>query len=526
MLTVDRQTIEMFVLSVALVVAYGLSRTKFHRVGAVLAVVSLSGPSFYAMITATDYNARDITISLMWIALPVLLSGLVVSARGTILVIVGNLLGIALLWWFIPELTITALLMSLGFLMAVFVLTHFIAATHRQDIEQVLRRAGQLRATAEVSQASALARDLPELLEATVDHISGTFGFYHVQIFLLDPSGRMALLRASTGEVGQQLLGRGHRLPVGSLSVIGQVTSRGEPVIASNVGVDPIHKRNELLPNTRSEMALPLRVGERIIGALDVQSTEADAFTEEDVNTLQIMANQLAVSIENAGLLGEVTKRASDNERLLEEARANLHQIEQLNRSLTREGWREYLSSRTVRGTHGYTLRGDRVVEDVEWTPGMHTAIEEQRVVIKEGTIGSGKISLPLRVRGETVGVVEIEREGKGSWTEADVELVEALAERLSLALDNARLLEQADTLARREQLVNEITQSVQQAESVDDLLQSALAELGRVLGASRGVVQLSPKKSARSVPESPKVRDGDTQPIPTDSAVSEEGHV
>lgn len=400
----------------------------------------------------------------------------------------------------------------------------FIGNVQRRANE-ALRRTEQMRATSLVSQAAAQARDLSTLLNETVELIRQTFGYYHAQVFLVDSSGQYALLRASTGEAGRVLLARGHRLPVGSQSVIGQVTAQGEPVIASDVSVDPVHQRNELLPDTRAEMALPMHAGERIIGALDVQSVDAYAFDSGDVETLQVMANQIATSIENVRLLSEITNRAAENERLLEEAQTNLQQIEALNRSLTRRGWREYLGARSAASTVGYTMQGRQVSEDTRWTAGMRAAVSEQRVVIggDGGSRGSQTVSVPLSVRGEVIGVVEVERDERKTWEEKDLELVALLAERLSLALDNARLLEQADTLAHREQMVNEITQNVQQAESVDDLLQSALVELGRVLGASRGVVQLSPRREAAPADTAQLQDDGGRPPYVADAAESEE---
>ncbi len=162
------------------------------------------------------------------------------------------------------------------------------------------RRAKQLEAVAEVSRAVSSLLDLDELLNTTVELIRDAFGYYHAQVFLVDDENYAAWLRASTGEVGRILLERKHHLIVGSQSVIGQVTATGKPVVARDTDRDAVHRRNELLPDTRAECAVPLRIGTRIIGALDVQSTEPDVFDEEDIAILQTLADQLAVAIENA----------------------------------------------------------------------------------------------------------------------------------------------------------------------------------------------------------------------------------
>ncbi|RME13072.1 MAG: GAF domain-containing protein [Ardenticatenia bacterium] len=162
------------------------------------------------------------------------------------------------------------------------------------------RRSLQLQAAAEVGRAASSLLDLDELLNRTVDLIRDAFGYYHAQVFLVDEEGYAAWLKASTGEAGRKLLARKHHLLVGSKSVIGQVTKYGEPVVARDTDQDTIHRKNELLPATRAECAVPLRVGGRIIGALDVQSTEPDVFSPQDIAVLQTLADQLAIAIENA----------------------------------------------------------------------------------------------------------------------------------------------------------------------------------------------------------------------------------
>ncbi|MBA3532384.1 MAG: GAF domain-containing protein [Ardenticatenales bacterium] len=162
------------------------------------------------------------------------------------------------------------------------------------------RRAAQLEAAAQVGRAASTLLSVEDLMITAVEQIRRTFGFYHAQVFLIDDEGQSAVLRASTGEAGQILLARNHQLEVGSRSVIGRVTSAGKPVVALDTEADPFHKRNELLPDTRAELAIPLMVGKKIIGALDVQSTQPNAFQPDDIAVLQILADQLAIAVENA----------------------------------------------------------------------------------------------------------------------------------------------------------------------------------------------------------------------------------
>lgn len=363
------------------------------------------------------------------------------------------------------------------------------------------RKARQLEAAILINQAANTATNVSTLLNMTVERVRDIFGFYHVQVFLLDqqrsrdnPRLSVARLEASTGRAGAALLARGHALPVGSRSVIGQATYYGQPVVVNDVRTSTVFHPNELLPDTRAEVAIPLMIGDAVLGALDVQSTRPDEFLPEEVSALQVIANQLAGFIEKTRLVTELQKRSAEHEALLEDTQANLRQIEELNRRLTREGWTDYLRSHRAPGTVGYTLQGQRIEPDASWTAPMRQAFSGERSVVIRQDQQAHIAAVPLRIRGEVVGVLEIERDGSRPWTDTDLDMVETLVDRLGLAVENARLYEQASLAAEREHVVNRIAQDVQEAESIDEVLQSALAELSTVLGASRGVVQISPK--------------------------------
>lgn len=200
-----------------------------------------------------------------------------------------------------------------------------------QDLEsKVEARTQQLEAAAEIGRAATSILSMDELLSHSVDLIRDRFGYYHVSIFLLDESGQWAVLHESTGEVGQQLKARGHKLAVGSHSLIGWVTANRQPRIALDVASDEVHFRNELLPDTRSEAALPLRVGDRLIGALDVQSRSLNAFNTSDVSVLQVLADQIAIALENGRLFARQERAA-----LLDQRVANL--TARIHRSLSLE---------------------------------------------------------------------------------------------------------------------------------------------------------------------------------------------
>ncbi|MCC7360242.1 MAG: GAF domain-containing protein [Anaerolineales bacterium] len=180
-----------------------------------------------------------------------------------------------------------------------------------QDLERkVEARTQQLAAAAEVGRAATSILSTDELLRRTVDLIRDRFGYYHVSVFLLDEAGQTAVLQEATGEIGAQLKARGHHLGVGSPSLIGWVTANRKPRIALDVGEDAVYFQNDLLPDTRSEAALPLRVGDRLIGALDVQSRALNAFNQADIEVLQVLADQLATAIENGRLFARQERLA------------------------------------------------------------------------------------------------------------------------------------------------------------------------------------------------------------------------
>jgi nitrate/nitrite-specific signal transduction histidine kinase len=208
---------------------------------------------------------------------------------------------------------------------------------------RVEERTKQVRTAAEVARAVTSAPNLDDLLVRAVELIRDRFGYYHVTIFLLDEAGSTAVVRESTGEVGQLMKARGHSLPVGSPSIIGWVTANNQGRTATDVGRDPIHWKNELLPETRSEAAVPLQVAGRVLGALDVQSREVNAFSPEALEVLQALADQLSTAIQNARLAQDsavaaerarlmtaVTGQFSgvmDVERVLETAAQTLHRV-------------------------------------------------------------------------------------------------------------------------------------------------------------------------------------------------------
>jgi len=300
------------------------------------------------------------------------------------------------------------------------------------------RRTAQLEAASEVARRAAEIRDVQALLDETVRLISQRFGFYHAGVFLVDEAREYAVLRAASSEGGQRMLARGHRLAVGEVGIVGYVAGTGKPRIALDVGEDAVFFSNPDLPHTHSEMALPLKVGERVIGVLDVQSEEPEAFTQEDVAVLQTMADQIALAIENA--------------RLLQETQDRLREVEALTGQAIRAGWQQMASARPG---WGYIYDG------VELRP-------KEQALLPEGT--EPGLTLPLLAGGETVGRVALAFSDR-SPTDEEVALARAVAEQAALALESARLFQETrHTLAEMEALY-QASRAISTATTPDEVL-------------------------------------------------------
>jgi GAF domain-containing protein len=338
------------------------------------------------------------------------------------------------------------------------------------------RRTIQLETAAEVARDSGVIRDVEQLLAETAHLISTRFGFYHTGIFLLDEKKEYAVLRAASSTGGKRMMIRGHRLQAGNtpVGIVGDVAARGGAHIALDVGTDAVFFDNPDLPDTRSEMALPLQARGERIGVLDVQSTQPDAFSQEDVAVLQTLADQVAVAINNA--------------QLYQQAQASLEAERRAYGELGARAWREMARLRpglARRYDPGDILPAD----DEEWPEAMQRAMVEARPVA--AAIG-GAVAIPLKVRGQVIGVLDAHKpaEARG-WTEEETTLLEMLTEQLGVALDSARLYQDTERRAAQERLVGDVTARMRQTLDVDAVLRTAAQEMRQALGLSTIAIRL-----------------------------------
>lgn len=339
------------------------------------------------------------------------------------------------------------------------------------------KRARELEAISDISRSIALVQDIEELLPQITRLISEKFGFYHVGIFLLDEKQEYAVLRAANSEGGQRMLNRQHKLRVESSSLVGFAAIQKQARIALDVGDDAVFFNNPDLPETRSEIALPMLIGERVIGVLDAQSTEPNAFTPEDIQTLTTLTNQVAIAIENA--------------RLFKEARAAAEAAEKVYRQFVAQSWQR-TGSATPRIGYRLTENGIDALSEPLNASEIKKAAEEGELVVVEEKKRSA-LAVPIKVRDQVIGVLNVRSQTQGyRWDEEELILVRVLADRVAAALENARLLADAQRRAAKERVIGQISDRISAASSIEGILQTALQELGRNVNASALSIQLT----------------------------------
>ncbi|HNT73974.1 MAG TPA: GAF domain-containing protein, partial [Anaerolineae bacterium] len=304
--------------------------------------------------------------------------------------------------------------------------------------EALERKSIQLEAISLISKEAAQMRNVNMVLDTAVVAISEKFNFYHTGIFILDDEKQWAILRSTSSEGGRRMLARGHRLGVGQVGIVGYVAGTGKPRIAFDVGGDAVWFNNPDLPETRSEMALPLKSANEVIGVLDVQSSQPQAFSDEDISTLQLMADQLAIALSNARSL-----------EVMESAIAELREVQI---DYQRRGWAR-MTSRTRTLAYEY----DRVdTNPVPPLPVPADLLEGQvgRKMFRDG--GVPVVMEAMRAGDRVVGYLGLS-DTQHSWSDEELELISSVTEQVALALDNARLFEEAQRNERQQVLISSV---------------------------------------------------------------------
>ena len=344
--------------------------------------------------------------------------------------------------------------------------------------QQVDERTRGLLAAAEVSRSTTSMLDPDVLLQQTVSLMVERFSLYYVGLFLLDASGQYAELRAGTGVAGAQMMAAKHRLLVGSETMIGQCVALGRTRIALDVGDEAQRFDNPLLPETRSEMALPLRSHRDVIGAMTVQSDKSSAFNEASILVMQTMADQVAVAIDNVRLYAQ-TQRA-------------LAEMQLVQQRYFGEAWAEFLQHKLLRG---YKKAGDEMVAlEATPLPGVAQALTQREPLVMPANADEGvatQVIVPIRFRDHAVGAVGFGLSESQPLSDEQIVFVEAIAEQFGQAAENLRLVDATHRLAAREHAVGEIAARMRQSLELDTVLKTAAEELRQALQTPEVTIRL-----------------------------------
>lgn len=343
-------------------------------------------------------------------------------------------------------------------------------------------RARDLETISDVARVISGEQKLDVLLPLIANLVTEKFEHYHTGIFLLDSNRQYAVLQAASSEGGKRMLKRGHLLEVGQTGIVGFVAQTGQPRIALDVGADAVYFNNPDLPDTRSEIALPLNVRGQTIGVLDVQSVEQGIFTADDLNTLTVLADQVAIAIENARLFGQ-TEQA-------------LTEVQAVYRQYISQEWRD-IASRSGNLSYRHSVQGRGVVDSESQFPKTREAMEKGDTLVNapDAPAGSATLAVPVKLRNQVIGIINVQAVKQGrDWSSDEIGMVQAISERLALALENARLFEETTRRAELERLSAELAGKIGSSIRLESILQTTAQELSRVLGGGTEVlVQIQP---------------------------------
>lgn len=353
---------------------------------------------------------------------------------------------------------------------------------------QTEKRARDLQTIADVSRAINREQNLEKLLPLVTDLVSDRFNFYHVGIFLVDDARRAAVLQASNSPGGMKMLANGHRIELGTAGIVGYVALTGKPRIALDVGADAVFFNNPLLPETRSEMALPLLVSGVAIGVLDVQSKQARAFTEADASTLAVLADQIAIAIQNA--------------RLVRQTRAALVESQSIIQTFLSQEWKAQAQQKPTVGyikspSGGRTLDKPVESDEIRLALRKNSSLNAPQRTRKKDA--AANLTIPIKLGEQVLGAIRIQSQEKDhEWSPDEMTLVQNISDRVALALENARLIESSQKRAAKERVIGNIAAKISANTNIDDILKTALSELKQTVSASEIFVKIGNNSATR----------------------------
>lgn len=512
-LILQPNTIGVFIaLGVISLLCYILGRTRYHKIGAYILIYFIAGIA-YARIYYGTISSIDLAINIS-VPISLVLASALLSNNAVLLLSIFSTLGVlaAPLYSHVPTNDVDSVVRTGGLVFTLGLILYGVNLFHSRidnstlrelknankeladvnsDLEKTLadriaelqnasgqleRRAARLIAASEISQTISIdiEKDFKDLLDETAKIISDKTGYYHAGIFILDPNNEFAVLRAANSDGGQKMLNRQHQLKVGGTGIVGYVSQSGRPRIALDTGADAVFFNNPDLPQTRSEMALPLKVGSKIIGVLDIQSMQPSAFDNEDAAILGTLANQVAVTIQNSLISSGVNSTTGFNTAIV---------------------WQREEKSTG----YSYLPDGSIAAAQEGENPLIERSLLTGQTVIAEKTLNNNQpaLAVPVKIRDTVIGVIHIEAVQKNrKWSDDEVALAQAISERAALALENARLFEETERSAERERVISLVTSKIGESNKLENILQTTIQELGRTLGASRAFIQMETSSS------------------------------
>jgi GAF domain-containing protein len=358
------------------------------------------------------------------------------------------------------------------------------AGGQRTLLMRNLALTGELRSLTTISQAIGSAASIDAILTQMVELTRDQLGYYHVQIYLVEEKTGVIMLSAGTGlSFGEGSLAR-RRIPPDDPSILNDVvrTSRSKSIAVTSTS----ERRPEFLVSTRSALLVPLRRGSQVLGVLDVQSIQPEAFTAQDITALEAIAAQIAVAVDNARLGGSLQGLNQERQSMTEQLRAANREIERLTQEISGRAWVHYLESRPDKLV-GYDWKEGAVTPSYNPMP-LPEDVTLPRVETREGV---QVLHVPVISRGQVLGMMEFSAPPEQIWDNRSLELARAIAQRLALSLDNLRLFEQAQMAVAREQMANQVATVLQTRSDVDSLVAIAVEAFQQALGATHTSIHL-----------------------------------
>lgn len=348
-----------------------------------------------------------------------------------------------------------------------------------QRAQELQNQANKLHLVAQAARDIAAASALESILDLTATSLPSRFHLHHAALYLLDSKREFAVLVSASSPQGKQMIAEGYKLIPAAANFIGKTALSGEPTLASISDPLTAPPNRPLLPDTRSALALPLKVANRTIGVLDLQSAQPQAFQrEDDITIFQIIADQIAIAIERA--------------RLLQQVEENLRELQQAYGETTRAKWRT-LAETNLRGKAGYRFDNVRIQPLPEMPEGGEEAIRAGSPIVQDGSGKNAaqpvKVAIPIKLRGQSIGVVSLKL--KENYNPNTIKTITLAVERLAGALESARLFEEARLKAEREQTISQVTTAISSASEFEAILRTTVEEIGRSLGDAEVSIQL-----------------------------------